>query len=205
MEALRRYLGLGSIVSLGTSYGGMVAMAHAARYPESVSHLILVATAAHAGLIKRAKEIVAERGTPAQIALCDDLFAGRINTDEKLRHYFLVMGTLYARVADPALSELGLNRTILSPEALNQAYGPAGCMRNFDLRPELDAITAPTLICAGRHDWICAPEFSEELHRLIAGSDLRIFEESSHAIGGDEPQKFLDAVAGFVVYKTRGI
>ena len=33
MEALRRHLGLGPIVSIGTSYGGMVAMAHAARYP----------------------------------------------------------------------------------------------------------------------------------------------------------------------------
>ena len=31
MEALRRHLGLGPIVSIGTSYGGMVAMAHAAR------------------------------------------------------------------------------------------------------------------------------------------------------------------------------
>src|ERR1700716_2442436 len=38
MEALRRYLGLGPIVSLGTSYGGMVAMAHAAPYPHSLSH-----------------------------------------------------------------------------------------------------------------------------------------------------------------------
>ena len=30
-EALRLHLGLGPIVSIGTSYGGMVAMAHAAR------------------------------------------------------------------------------------------------------------------------------------------------------------------------------
>ena len=43
MEALRRHLGLGPVVSIGTSYGGMVAMAHAARYPESVSHLERVA------------------------------------------------------------------------------------------------------------------------------------------------------------------
>src|SRR5919206_4384951 len=47
MEALRRHLGLGPIVSIGTSYGGMVAMAHAARYPGAVSHLILLVTAAH--------------------------------------------------------------------------------------------------------------------------------------------------------------
>eukprot|EP01035_Chromulina_nebulosa_P042665 gene42665-57756_t len=50
MEALRVHLGLGPIVSIGTSYGGMVAMAHAARYPASVSHLVLIVTAAHAGV-----------------------------------------------------------------------------------------------------------------------------------------------------------
>ena len=35
------------------------------------------------------------------------------------------------------------------------------------------------------------------------GSDLRIFEESGHSIGGDEPQKLLDVVTGFLVYNTR--
>lgn len=204
MEALRRHLGLGPIVSLGTSYGGMVAMAHATRYPDSVSHLILVGTVAHAGYVVRAKEIVAERGTAEQRAQCEALFAGRIDTAEKLCRYYEIMGPLYARKDDPALSKVGLARAILSPEALNRAHGPDGFLRTFDLRPALASITAPTLILAGRHDWICAPEFSEEMHRLIPGSDLRIFEESSHSIGGDEPQKFLDAVAGFVVYKTRG-
>src|SRR5262245_58259384 len=68
MEALRRHLGLGPIVSIGTSFGGMVAMAHAARYPDAVSHLILIVTAAHAGFNQRAQEIVAARGSEAQKA-----------------------------------------------------------------------------------------------------------------------------------------
>src|SRR3954453_6814784 len=79
MEALRRHLGLGQIVSLGTSYGGMVGMAHAARYPDSVSHLVLVVTAAHSGFIARAQQIPDERGTPEQLALCDDLYPGRLD------------------------------------------------------------------------------------------------------------------------------
>jgi len=57
MEALRRYLGLGAIISMGTSYGGMVAMAHAIRYPEAVSRLVLIVTAAHSGFIARSREI----------------------------------------------------------------------------------------------------------------------------------------------------
>lgn len=203
MEALRKYLGIGPIVSIGTSYGGMVAMAHAARYPDSVSHLILVVTAAHAGYVERTRQIVKARGTPEQIASCDDLFAGRLDTPEKMRRYFDVMTPLYAYRYDAAAAAIGYDRMIMSPEALNRAHGPDGFLRSYDLRPELGRITAPTLILAGRHDWICAPEFSEEIHRLIPGSDLRIFEQSSHFIAGDEPEKLLDAIAGFLAYKTR--
>jgi proline iminopeptidase len=201
MEALRQYLGCGPIVSLGTSYGGMVAMAHAARYPEVVSHLILVATVAHSGNLARARERVAQRGSAEQQAQYESLLAGRIDSPVKLRHYFKVMSGLYARKNDPALSDVGLDRTILSPAAINRAFAADGFLRSVDLRPELPSITARTLILAGRHDWICAPEFSEEIHRLIPRSDLRIFEESGHSIGGDEPEHFLDAVAGFLVYQ----
>jgi proline iminopeptidase len=198
-EALRKYLGVGPVVSIGTSYGGMVAMAHAARYPQSVSHLILVVTAAHAGFIPRAREIVAQRGTAEQVRSSDDLWEGRLDTPEKLRRYYEVMGPLYSRKYDRAAHQASLDRGTLSPDALNQAWAPWGCLRSFDLRPQLAKITARTLILAGRHDWICPPEFSEEIQRLIPGSDLRIFEESSHAVRADEKDKFLDAVAGFVL------
>ena len=199
MEALRRHLGFGKIGVVGTSYGGMVAMAHAARYPDAISHLILVVTAAHSGFIDRAKQLVAERGTPEQIAVTEDLFAGRLDTVEKLRRYYDLMGPLYAHRYDPLKARDTQDCGILSPDALNEAFAPGGFLRNFDLRPQLGSITAPTLILAGRHDWICAPEFSAEIHRHIAGSELRIFEDSSHSIRTDEPQKFIDAVAGFIV------
>ncbi len=201
MEALREYLGADPIVTIGTSYGGMVAMAHAARYPDLVSHLVLVVTAAHAGFIARAREIVAERGTPEQIAQYQHLLAGRIETPGDFRRYYEVMGPLYSIKHDPAQAAVRLDRTILNPEPLNQAFAPGGVLRNFDLRPELKSIKAPTLIVAGRHDWICAPEFSEEIHSYIPGSELRIFEQSSHSVLGDETPGLLDAIARFVASK----
>lgn len=203
MEALRLHLGLGPIVSIGTSYGGMVAMAHAARYPASVSHLVLVVTAAHAGFKERAEQIVAERGTADQKAVLQQLFAGELNTVEKLRRYYDLMGPFYSVKFDAAAAATTRERGILSPDALNRAFAPGGFLRSYDLRPELKNITAPTLILAGRHDWICAPEFSEEIHRLIPGSDLRIFEESSHSIRVDETEKMIDAIFGFLAYKSR--
>ena len=203
MEALRRHLGCGPIVSVGTSYGGMVAMAHAARYPDAVSHLVLIVTASHAGFNARARQIIAEHGTPEMQAVCDQLWGGELKTEDQLRNYYRVMGPKYAYRFDPATAGQGRARGILSPDAINMAFKPGGFLQTLDLRPELRRITAPTLILAGRHDWICAPEFSEEIARLIPGSDLRIFENSSHSIRSDEPQAMMDAIAGFVVYRNR--
>ena len=203
LEALRLHLGLGPIVVIGTSYGGMVAQGYAARYPDAVSHLVLIVTAAHAGFNARARQIVAERGSEEQKRVCDQLWAGELDTVEKLRHFYEVMGPMYSTTFDPAAASASRDRGILTPEALNRAFAPGGFLQSYDLRPELPNITAPTLIVAGKHDWICPPEFSEEIHRLIPHSDYRLFENSSHSVRSDEPQALLDLISGFVVYNTR--
>lgn len=202
MEALRRHLGLGPIVSIGHSYGGMVAQAHAARYPASVSHLILVVTASHGGFIRRAIEIARERGTPEQAEAAEKLFSGRIRSVEEMRWFSKIMGPLYAVKHDPNVADGWTNeRLIPGLEAQDLAFTPGSFLHKLDLRPELKNITAKTLILSGREDWITAPEFGEEMHRLIPGSDLRIFEKSSHMMRTDEGEAMIDAIKGFIVYQ----
>jgi proline iminopeptidase len=198
MEALRQHLGLGPIVTMGTSYGGMVAMAHAIKYPQSVSKLVLIVTAAHSGFIARSREIATARGNPRHLAWVDDLYAGRIDTPERLAAFHHEMGPLYAVKYDAAASLKRQSMAIHTPDALNRAFAPGGFMHSYDLRPKLPAIRVPTLILAGRQDWICAPEFSEEIHRLISGSKLVIFENSSHSVRLDEPDGMRREIAGFV-------
>jgi len=201
MEALRIYLGIEKIVSVGTSYGGMVAMAHAARYPHSVSKLLLIVTAAHAGFNARAQQIVATRGNECEKEAARKLWAGELTTVDAMRDFFRNTWALYSTTfseSKRATNEESLQRIIYSPEAMNQAFAPGGFLQSYDLRPELKNIIAPTLILAGRHDWICAPEFSEEMHRLIPSSQLKIFENSSHSIRGDEPEEFHRVVREFI-------
>jgi proline iminopeptidase len=198
MEALRRHLGLGRIVSIGTSYGGMVAQAHAARYPDSVSHLVLLVTAAHGGFIPRAEAFIAAHGTPEQREVCALLWAGGFRAEAELKRYYAAMGPLYARRHDAAAAAAAQARMIHSPEALNRAFGPDGFLRRFDLRPELPRITAPTLVISGAHDWICPPEFGAEIHRLIPGSRYLVFAESSHSLRVDEPERLVREILAFL-------
>jgi proline iminopeptidase len=197
MEALRRHLGLGPIISIGAGYGGMVAMAHAARYPAAVSHLIPCVTAAHGGYIARALANVAERGSPAQIAIAKALFAGELDTAEKTLDFYRLAGPLFARSFRPGAHST-LKGAIIAPEPQNRAFGAGGHLNALDLRPELSQITAKTLIIAGRHDWMFPPEFSEEMHRLIDGARLEIFENSGHMVVVDEPERVLDLILDFV-------
>ena len=198
MEALRRLLGLGPIVSIGTSYGGMVAMAHAARYPEAISKLILIVTASHGGFVPVAQQFLRDHGSPEQQRVCERLWAGTFETAEQMAEYYAVMGPLYSRRYDAVTAESVRGRSTYSPEPLNRAFGPGGVLRQFDLRGEIAGITAPTLVLAGRHDWICPPQFSEEIHTLIPNAQLRIFENSSHSIRADEPAALNAAIRSFV-------
>ncbi|MCA9858705.1 MAG: alpha/beta fold hydrolase [Thermomicrobiales bacterium] len=198
LEALRDYLGLDKIVLLGASYGGMVALSYAVRYPQNVSHLIALVTSAHAGTLERAKEILAERGTEEQKRVCEALWDGNFQTEEELIHYFDVMEPMYSYSWKPDMPKDGLERGIYSIDAINEGF--SGFLRTYDLRDQLHKITCPTLVVGARHDWICAPEFSEEIASLIPHADLRIFERSGHEVIYDEQNELFDVVRGFMTY-----
>jgi len=198
MEALRQYLGIEKIVVLGSSYGGMVALSYTVRYPQNVSHLIVIATVADSRFLAQAQENLEERGTQEQKAISQRLWDGTFESEEQLREYFQVMRSMYSVTYDPHSQQQIGDRAILSPDAINVAFG--GFLRSYNVLNQLYKITSPALVIAGRSDWICPPEFSEEIARKIPNADLKIFENSGHLIRADEPEALLDAITEFLVF-----
>jgi proline iminopeptidase len=199
MEGLRTYLGLDQIVVIGGSYGGMVAQAYASRYPDRVSQLILMVTVSHGGFLPQARRNLADRGNAEQRAIAEYLWAGTFRDDAHLAEYFRLLAPLYSLRAAEAEAEADVvhsSRAILSVEPINEAFG--GFLRTFDLRSELPQITAPTLVIAGREDWICPPEFSEEIAGLIPQGSLCILEDSGHSVRADQPGLLLGAIGQFL-------
>jgi proline iminopeptidase len=196
MDALRQYLGLDKIIVIGTSYGGMVALSYAIRYPQNVSHLITIVTVADSRFLDRAREILAERGTEEQRAIAQRLWDGAFESEEQLGEFFQVMRSMYSFTFDSNSPQPLMNQIILSPDAINVAF--SGFLRSYNVLDQLHQISSPTLVIAGRYDWICAPEFSEEIADRIPRAELRIFENSGHLIRLDEPDGLRGAIVDFL-------
>ena len=133
LEALRLYLGLGPIIVIGGSYGGMVALAYAARYPGSVSQLIVYATTASHEFLPRAQQTLRDRGTAEQITIAQKLWDGTFQSNDELKTYFEILGPLYSYRTEPVdqsePQSVAWGDRILSYEATNEAFG--GFLRTY--------------------------------------------------------------------------
>lgn len=196
LEALRQHLGLGQIMVLGGSYGGMVALAYASRYPQNVRKLMVYATAASHHFLPQAQATLRQIGTPQQQAIAQHLWDGTFRDDDHLAEYFSLLGPLYALKYDADQSATGSRRAILSHQATNQAFG--GFLRTFDLIPDLANITAPTLVIGAEQDWICAPAFSEAIAAAIPQAQCHILPNCGHVIRTDQPAVLMNHLRAFI-------
>lgn len=186
--ALASHLGHEKVAVLGFSYGGFIALEFALRHPGRLSHLILMGTAptlAPGGdVLANAKRVGA---TPAQLAALeseaeadnDEAFGELVRTEWPL--YFHAYLPAYARLLDDVVYSV-------------QGQPPAAETAAYDVTARLGEITAPTLVLAGRSDFVCPPSQAETLARGIPGAELRVFEKSGHMPFVEEPEATFTAV-----------
>ena len=203
IEALRQHLGLDKICILGTSYGGIVAQGYAIRYPQHLDKLILVVTAPSYHGFAESKQILKERGTPKQIKTAERLWNGDFKNLKQVMDYFNVMDSLYSEKAKKkGHAVFGRSQTVWSYEALNEGFG--GFLRDYNFIPHLKKITCPTLVLAGKHDWICPPSQSKTIAKHIPNAKLKIFNNSSHAVAVDAHKEYIKSIQQFLKSKKRG-
>ena len=203
LEALRLHLGLDQIAVLGHSHGGFLAMPYAIKYPNSVSHLLLVATAPYGGPEFEAESEANQRALavarPDLAPLLSELNESKfkdIKTNEELKALLHQTLGLYFHRYDPQVVHDIVERTIFSMDVLRfwiEHEAP-----NYDVRPRLHEIAAPTLIMAGRFDWRTSVKHAETIRQGIPGSELIIFEQSGHQLYIEEQETFVSNVRNFI-------
>ena len=197
MDAIRAALGFVKVLVLGISWGGFLSLMYSARYPERVMKLVTVGAAASHEFMARAEENARILATPEQYQAYRSLWDGSLASDEEMARAFATIRPLYfynkelAERANQVRSGTRY-RVAVRNFVIHHEY------KNWDCRPELANIRCPTLVCVGRHDWICPVDQSEEIHRLIPGSRLVIFERSGHSPHIEEPEAFTEELRKFL-------
>ncbi len=179
-------VGLPRSVVIGHSGGGAVALAYALTFPERVSHLILLSTAAW---WSDPSPLQTERGFPAT----EDEMRERMRED-------LGRSVRHPEVFGRAMHEL-LPRMRYSPERLKWVVTVGA--KTYDVRDRLTEIRVPTLIIHGREDARVPLERAEELHRGIAGSRLVDLEDCGHWPHVEKRTEFAAAVKEFLRLEDR--
>ena len=197
IESLRKHLGFDEWIVLGHSFGGMLAYAYAAEYPERVTGMIQ----SHSG------------GLDLDIRNAYDVMSRLSDTErDSLTHY-----SVKIRMGDDS-PETSLRRaTILASAYLfDKSFAPqvAGRLSSTDMRinsliwNELESIDfntseemrnfeKPVLILTGEDE--VAPVFlAEKAHSILPNSELVIMERCGHYGWLERPDIYLTKVNEFL-------
>ncbi len=173
----------------GWSLGAQLALAIAARAPEKIGKLLLVAGTA--SFVQRdcwphamPPEMLAEfaAGIAANVEAMLPRFVGGFNRGD-------------ARSKEVTRQLLDLADPL--PPAATLAAG-LDWLRDVDLRPELARIEAPTLLIHGANDPLMPLGAAEALAAAIPGARLAPFADCAHAPFVSRPDDFLAAARSFL-------
>ena len=199
-EALREALGFERWAVLGHSFGGHVALEYVLRHPERVSRLILMDTAGDARWSQvNAAEILAGRGYgPKTVAVARRFYDGRIASKDFVRASFRLVPAYDHRFSLVRLAREMLEggwQAKMRPEAL--IFG-GQMLRGWSVMDRLGEILVPTLVLAGRSDFLFPPESQALLAAGIPDVQLRIIERAGHNPQTERTAETLKAVADFL-------
>ena len=169
---------------LGISMGGLVAQQIVLDAPNCVRSLVLVNTFSHLQV----------GGLKDWIALLRRVVALRFRTMEQVGH--VVARQLFPKPEQALLREMTAQRWAKNDKRAYQAASMA--IWRFNVTARLGEISCPTLIVAGENDGTVAPRHREVLHRNIAGSQLVVIPDSTHATPVDQPDALNRVVMDFL-------
>lgn len=193
IEAVRRQLGLKRFAMLGWSYLGFVAALYAARHPDRVSHLLMVCPVpAHRDPDQPPPSIDPELGR--QMAELRGSAIWESDQAEACRRATRIFAKF--RMLDPQkAAQVRVDRCEWPNEWPAYAWRVGRQVQSNlpDVREQLGAIRARTLIFHGDHDLIPVAA-SESWAALIPGAKLIRMGDAGHYLPIEWPDRFFPAV-----------
>jgi 3-oxoadipate enol-lactonase len=185
-EAAIDRLGVGPVVAVGHSMGGMVAQEAYALVPEKFSALALAFTSpAFGGTTSDfAREFIEARIKPLDL--------GRTMAEISAK----LMPTMHGAASDPGGLMLAAQvMASVPPETYRRAVA---MLTTFDRRAGLEKIKVPTLVIAGSDDMIAPPKMMERMAQKIPEAEYVCLPGCGHLGPMDQPEAFNSALLDFL-------
>ena len=210
IEALRHELSVPQLALIGHSFGAVLALEYAAKYPDQVSHLIIVDGLWDTSLQCRLRlEVFAARRPETYARVRGDSIrrdgTRRNDCDLELRGRGMLGAErqqyeMEVMFPDPSVAarmdSVSSARNARNTGEASQALLPSLSRYRFTAFARL---TMPGLVIAGKLDHGGAMSASlRELARLLPNSRFVEFEHSGHFPYLDEPDRFAKAVSAFI-------
>jgi len=199
-DALRQALGFEQWAVLGHSFGGNVALEYALRYPNKLSRLILMNTGGDQWWVNHnAPDLLAKRGFSAStVEAARRFFNGQFTPAE-----FLSTIMKFNKAYNYHNSLLEIPMAILSghtPKFQPTAtiFGYSQALQGWTVMDRLSEIHVPTLIIAGRYDFLFPTEHQVQLAQGIPGARLEIIERAGHNPHVEQQGVVLKAIRDFL-------
>jgi proline iminopeptidase len=198
-DALRQSLGFDQWAVLGHSFGGQVALEYALRYPQSLSHLVLMNSGGDNWWVQEnAAELVRKRGyRSAAVEATRRFFNGQVTPRDYYSAFFRFFLAYFYRF--PLLRyahEIATGpKTVYCPEAT--IFGYRQVVSGWTVMDRLSEIRVPTLVIAGRWDFLFPPEHQAILADRIPNARLELVERAAHNPHIERPAVVLPAIRGF--------
>ena len=199
-DALREELGFEKWAVLGHSFGGNVALEYALRYPQSLSHLLLMDTGGDQWWVQQnAPELLAKRGyRNSAVQAARRFYNGQLTPEEYFSTVLKFFKAYYYR-----MNPLGLLRDIVSgpratfrPEAT--IFGYSQLLDGWTVMDRLSEINVPTLVMAGRHDFLFPPEHQAVLADRLPDAKLILIERAGHNPQMERPAEVIRGIRDFM-------
>ncbi|WP_306216134.1 alpha/beta fold hydrolase [Actinoplanes sp. RD1] len=199
LAGLIEELGEDQVHLLGHSHGGFVAQQYALAHQDRLAGLILYSTSPYAGPefwtegMSRLAAYPARHPDVPEAAEVPAAFQRALAApdDETISRELAAALPVY-------FADFWSRREELEPfrAAIRMSKEPATAPDPvvFDVRERLGELKVPTVIVAGRHDFLCAPGWTALLADGIPGAEMRWLENSGHFGHVEQPAEFTEAV-----------
>ncbi len=203
VEQVRAGLGLEDFYLYGQSWGSMLGIEYALKYPGHLKGLVLSSmTASIASYVEYVNKLRAALPPEVLEVLVKYESKGQFEAPE---YQAVMLKEVYGRHIcrlDPWPDPVQRAFKHLNPQVYNTMQGPnefvvTGTFKDWDRWSDLPKILTPTLLIGARYDEM-NPDDIRRMGRLIPHSRVAICEKGSHLAQWDDQETYFQALVGFL-------